>query len=151
MLKKYEIKNESSGRNMSKELLEDFAKTFFEFCEDLLEQFEADLLLLDRQKENIPSLLLENLFATVHSMKGRCGVFGFEKQVALLHEMENVLKLIEAKTLAPEGRVIDALLEAHDLLEKTVSGVEIEIADRGVFGDAIDKLHQLMPGRTFKP
>jgi chemotaxis protein histidine kinase CheA len=114
---------------------------------ELLDRLKTNLLKLEKQKEDVDQFA-GGMLNTTNSMKKSCGGCGLIKQVALLHEMGNVFKALEEKELSPETEVVDALLEAHDLLKKSHSGIEAD--DYRVFGVAIAKLSQLMPGRTVK-
>jgi len=87
---------------------------FLEELEEKLQIISDHLLLLERNGSS-PEVIQE-IFRAAHTIKGSSAVMGYEKMSALTHELENVFDRLRRGTLKINGFLIDALLEALDVL-----------------------------------
>lgn len=60
--------------------------------------------------------LLNDIFRTVHSIKGTSGTVGFENIYLFAHSVEELLYLMRQDNLAPEKKIIDVLFGAIDIM-----------------------------------
>ncbi|UCV08847.1 chemotaxis protein CheW [Dechloromonas denitrificans] len=91
-----------------------FYQVFFEESAEHLAAMEA--LLLDLDVENPDPEQLNAIFRAAHSIKGSAGTFGFGDLADATHILENLLDRIRKHELGLRADMVDAFLEAGDLL-----------------------------------
>lgn len=91
-----------------------FYQVFFEETEEHLAAMESLLLALDVEAP-LPDEL-NAIFRAAHSIKGGSGTFGFTDMTELTHELETLLDRLRKQELVLRLEMIDAFLEARDLL-----------------------------------
>ncbi len=84
----------------------------------------ASLLELENNPESLSPL--NEIFRSVHTIKGMAATMGYRNITELSHEMENVLDKLRKKEAALLPKVIDTLFLALDLLENIIEGVTNE-------------------------
>jgi len=84
--------------------VDDFKKTYFEECAELLDALYAQLTNLAEQRADDETM--HAIFRAVHSIKGGGGAFGFDRLVAFAHVFETLLDLMR------DGRVTANALPA---------------------------------------
>jgi len=91
-----------------------FYQVFFEESAEHLAAMEA--LLLDLDVANPDPEQLNAIFRAAHSIKGSAGTFGFTDLADTTHILENLLDRIRKEELVLRPDMVDAFLEAGDLL-----------------------------------
>lgn len=91
-----------------------FYQVFFEESEEHLAAMES--LLLDLDIENPDLEQLNAIFRAAHSIKGSAGTFGFTDLAETTHILENLLDRIRKAELPLRPEMVDAFLEAGDVL-----------------------------------
>jgi two-component system chemotaxis sensor kinase CheA len=107
---------------------------------DLLDQFVIEARecleaigtrLLDVERDPFNTSLLNDLFRSVHTLKGNCGLFEFKPLERVVHAGEDLLDRVRNGTLAYSGELADALLDAMDysaqLIDQIEQGGRIEV------------------------
>ncbi len=98
--------------------LDQLKQTFFEECNEALQQIEVGLTEI---REGHPSDDTVNaVFRAVHSVKGGAGIFGFEALVGFAHVFETLLDGVRRGSLTATPDTIDVLLSASDVLSDLV-------------------------------
>lgn len=97
-----------------------FYQVFFEESEEHLAAMEA--LLLDLDIDNPDTEQLNAIFRAAHSIKGSAGTFGFTDLSETTHILENLLDRIRKQELGLRADMVDAFLEAGDLLRAMLEG-----------------------------
>lgn len=95
-------------------------------------------LALEKEPEN-PSHI-EQIFRSVHTIKGMAATMGFDQVSTYCHELENILDNIRSKEVRITPSFIDTLLNSLDILE---SLVEQETSEEGTDADASNIVRQL--------
>jgi two-component system, chemotaxis family, sensor kinase CheA len=98
--------------------MDDLKKTFFDECDEALQQIEAGLTEIrdgDSSDDTINAV-----FRAVHSVKGGAGIFGFEALVGFAHVGETVLDALRRGSLTATPDILDVLLTASDVLSDLV-------------------------------
>jgi two-component system chemotaxis sensor kinase CheA len=98
--------------------LDQLKQTFFEECDEALQQVEHGLT--DLRENNGSDDTINSVFRAVHSVKGGAGIFGFEALVEFAHVFETVLDGLRRKTLMATPDVLDVLLSASDVLSDLI-------------------------------
>ena len=92
-----------------------FYQVFFEEAQEHLDGMES--LLLELDLSNPDSEQLNAIFRAAHSIKGSAGTFGFTDLAEVTHVLENLLDRIRKGELALRPEMIDAFLDAGDVLK----------------------------------
>ncbi|NQW02210.1 MAG: Hpt domain-containing protein [Rhodospirillales bacterium] len=100
--------------------IEKFRLTFFEECAERLSDIETVLDVLPNADSGDVAEMLNTLFRSVHSIKGGAGAFNFSQTVEISHAMETCLDLLRSGKIQIDSRVLDALIEARDILADTI-------------------------------
>jgi two-component system chemotaxis sensor kinase CheA len=97
-----------------------FYQVFFEETAEHLASMEALLLGLDPEAPDPEQL--NAIFRAAHSIKGSSGTFGFTDLTEVTHILENLLDRIRKGELALRNDMIDAFLDAGDILKDLLGG-----------------------------
>ncbi|HMA65699.1 MAG: chemotaxis protein CheA, partial [Fibrobacterota bacterium] len=82
-----------------------------------LQEIEPVLLELERQGNDLPTEMINQIFRAIHSIKGGFGFFGYKGVTTLSHSMEHLLSLIRDRKLAISNELVDALFKGIDKLK----------------------------------
>jgi two-component system chemotaxis sensor kinase CheA len=100
--------------------LSQFHEVFFEEAGEHLAAMESLLLGLDLGAPDADQL--NGIFRSAHSIKGGSGMFGFADTMALTHELETLLDRLRRQELALTSTMVDAFLEARDVIKAQLDG-----------------------------
>ncbi|MGA2255653.1 MAG: chemotaxis protein CheA, partial [Thermoguttaceae bacterium] len=89
-----------------------------------LAQIESQLLGIEQTSGDDDLALVNEVFRSVHSIKGAAGFMGFVTLGKLAHELENVLNLMRNGELVANSPVIDTLLKAADKLRWMIDNIQ---------------------------
>ncbi len=92
-----------------------FYQVFFEEAAEHLASMES--LLLELDVDNPDAEQLNAVFRAAHSIKGSAGTFGFTDLAEVTHILENLLDRIRKGELTLRVEMIDAFLDAGDILK----------------------------------
>jgi len=98
--------------------LDQLKQTFFEECNEALQQIEAGLT--EIREGHASDDTVNAVFRAVHSVKGGAGIFGFEALVGFAHVFETLLDGVRRGSLTATPETIDVLLSASDVLSDLV-------------------------------
>ncbi len=98
--------------------MDDLKKTFFDECDEAMQQIEVGLT--DIREGNSSDDTINAVFRAVHSVKGGAGIFGFEALVGFAHVGETVLDALRRGSLTATPDILDVLLAASDVLSDLV-------------------------------
>jgi two-component system chemotaxis sensor kinase CheA len=97
-----------------------FYQVFFEEAQEHLANMESLLLALDVDHPDGEDL--NAIFRAAHSIKGSSGTFGFTDLQDVTHILENLLDRIRKGELGLRAEMIDAFLDAGDVLKDMLAG-----------------------------
>jgi two-component system chemotaxis sensor kinase CheA len=89
---------------------------------ECLEAIGKRLLDVERDPTNLE--LLNDLFRSVHTLKGNCGLFEFKPLEHVVHAGEDLLDRVRNRTLDYSTALADALLEAMDYSASLIDQIE---------------------------
>lgn len=98
---------------------EELVNDFIEEAKQHLEIIEIGLLEAAKNKNSSENI--NNIFRSIHSIKGTAGFFGFSNIIEISHSMESLLDQIRNKKLVLSDLIIDALLDSNDLLLEIIN------------------------------
>lgn len=119
--------------------LEQFRKTYFEECAELLDALQANLDSLTNGSGDDDTL--HAIFRSVHSIKGGAGAFGFDGLVAFSHVFESLLDAMREDKIPATPDVTQLLLRASDALGDIVNAAR---ADRALPADFASDIRSAM-------
>ena len=96
-----------------------FYQVFFEEAQEHLNSMES--LLVELDIGNPDAEALNAIFRAAHSIKGSAGTFGFTDLAEVTHVLENLLDRIRKGELALRSEMIDAFLDAGDVLKELLA------------------------------
>ena len=92
---------------------------FTEEAQEIVVSLERDLLDLENNMGD--KNLINNIFRSVHTLKGSSGMVDFSVLTSFAHDLENVLSRVRSEELKATAGLITMLLEVTDLIKKLVS------------------------------
>ena len=96
----------------------DMSQFYQAFFEESVEHLDAmEHLLIDLSVDQPDPEDLNAIFRAAHSIKGSAGTFGFTDLANTTHILENLLDRIRKGDLAIRSDMVDAFLQAGDLLK----------------------------------
>ncbi|MCE2929210.1 MAG: chemotaxis protein CheW [Candidatus Caenarcaniphilales bacterium] len=108
-------------------------------CSENLEQFESNLLDLERDP-NAPGIL-DSMFRMIHSIKGASGFLAFANLESLTHKTESVLDLLRQAKGQVDRPLISTFLDVCDAMRKMFNVIQSEGNDgQESYLDLITKL-----------
>ena len=96
-----------------------FYQVFFEEAAEHLANMEQ--MLLDIDLDSIDDEEMNAIFRAAHSIKGSAGTFGFQDLAQVTHELETLLDRVRKHEVVMTTAMVDASLEAGDLLRDLVA------------------------------
>ena len=96
-----------------------FYQVFFDETAEHLSSMESMLLELDVHQPDAEQL--NAIFRAAHSIKGSAGTFGFNDLAEVTHVLENLLDRIRKGELTLRENMIDAFLDAGDILKSMLA------------------------------
>jgi two-component system chemotaxis sensor kinase CheA len=107
-----------------------------------LDQLDRDLVALE--KDPTDRERLNNVFRTIHTIKGTCGFFGFSKLESVTHVGENLLSRLRDGQLLLDPERTSALLALLDAVREMLALIEKTGSDGdGDYRDLIARLTRL--------
>jgi len=115
---------------------------FIEEAGEHLDEIEHNLLLLEKQPNSVE--VLNELFRSVHTIKGSAEYLGMLRIAELSHKLESLLDLLRQEKIEAHRDIIDILMGGHDRIRQLVK----EISDSQVEHSAIEDLVSRIDGFT---
>jgi two-component system, chemotaxis family, sensor kinase CheA len=100
--------------DLDAELLNQMAQDFLDESREHLDHLNLDLVRLEENPED--EALINEIFRTVHTLKGGAAFVGMDGIKVLSHKMEEVFGAIRSGNLKVSPAIIDTMLEAMEVL-----------------------------------
>jgi two-component system chemotaxis sensor kinase CheA len=125
--------------------MDDIVRDFVLESYEGLEQFERDLIALERDPGS--GELLSRIFRTVHTVKGTCGFLPFHRLECVAHAGESLLTSLRRGDVAVDAAVTDALLELGDAIRTLLGSIESTGTEgEEHFDDLVARLQEMQAG-----
>jgi len=121
-------------------LLQDFVTETVEH----LEEMEGNLLQLESDPENRETL--NNIFRSVHTIKGAAEYLGMEHIAELSHKLENLLDQMRQHERMADREVLDLLMAARDRIGILAADLHQTQAEQTEIGDLLERIQSLGTG-----
>lgn len=92
--------------------------------DELLEQAEAGLLSLEKEREDADEL--QRVFRAFHSFKGNAGFLGFGDIERLGHRIESALDAVRSGEASADPQLFDLMLKCIDFLRQALRRLDVE-------------------------
>ncbi len=97
-------------------------KQFVIESRDILQNLAEGILLLEKDPEN--EVLIQELFRSIHTLKGNSGLFDFQAMNQILHSSEDLMVAIREGTLRHSREIADQLLNVLDFVSVLLDEIE---------------------------
>ena len=87
-----------------------------------LDQLDQDFIALEQNPQDAERL--SAIFRCIHTVKGTCGFFGFQRLESVTHAGENLLSLMRDGELSLTPEITSALLSLVDSVRELLAGIE---------------------------
>ncbi len=94
---------------------------FLEEAAEHLQSFNQNLLILENNPERLD--LLDEIFRSIHTLKGMSATMGYESIAQLTHQMENLLDKLRERKIILNMTIINCLFKTADFLDNMVDCV----------------------------
>jgi two-component system chemotaxis sensor kinase CheA len=95
---------------------------FLSESREFLQRISQRLLSLEHTPED--AALLDDLFRSVHTLKGNSGLFDFPEMTRVLHAAEDLMSAVREKRLSYSRSLADQLLDAMDFISLLADEIE---------------------------
>ena len=121
-------------------LLQDFITE----AEEHLEEMESSLLQLETDPDNRD--ILNDIFRSMHTIKGAAQFVGLEKISELSHKLENLLDLLRKEGEQLDQDIIDTLINAKDRISVLVVDLQRSNSEEAEILDLVERIDKLSAG-----
>lgn len=118
--------------------LEQYMEMFLTECREHLENLNNALLKLE--KDTGDRDVLDDIFRSMHTLKGMAATMGFERISAVSHEAENIMDNVRKKKTKADANLVDLLFRSFDALEGLLDRVESKGKDNIDVSSIIEEL-----------
>jgi chemotaxis protein histidine kinase CheA len=107
-----------------------------------LEEMETNLLQLEAEPGNLE--ILNDIFRSVHTIKGASEYMGMKKIAELSHKLESLMDMLRRGEKTLNKEIVDALIESRDLINILVSELEQSQTEKTDIGSMIERIDQFL-------
>ncbi|MCW5205755.1 chemotaxis protein CheW [Desulfobulbus sp. F5] len=111
-----------------------------------LEEMENSLLKLEEGHGKENKEVLDELFRSMHTIKGAAQFVGIDRVAGLSHKLENLLDLIRKGTQSLSPAVTDLLIESKDRINLLVEELERNQVEDSEVDDLLARIKNLVEG-----
>ncbi|VAW34586.1 Signal transduction histidine kinase CheA [hydrothermal vent metagenome] len=102
--------------------MEEIVQDFIVESSEALDTLEQKFLELEESPED--SELLNDVFRTIHTVKGAAGFLAFEQTVEVAHITEDILNRLRKGDMKLSSDIMDAILQSVDMLKLLLKSIE---------------------------
>ncbi|HEX3048451.1 MAG TPA: Hpt domain-containing protein [Bacillota bacterium] len=129
----------------------EYLKTFIDETRSYSDIFEQALLQFEKEPQN--KGFVNEMFRSMHTIKGMASAMGYVNLTALTHGIENLLQEIRDNQITASPQLLEILFIGHDHLTDSVefiirTGKEAELNKEGYLDQLREILSQMRKNRT---
>ncbi|MBN2071769.1 MAG: chemotaxis protein CheA [Candidatus Krumholzibacteriota bacterium] len=106
-----------------------FVVTFLTDAEDLVQQMENIFIELEEYPGNVE--LINNLFRSIHTLKGSSSFMGFKVLAGLAHAVENILDSVRSNRYEFTEDIINVIFDSFGLIKNLLEDIQKNATDNG--------------------
>ncbi len=114
---------------------------FIAETQEHLEEMEENLLLLD--SDSVGRETLDDIFRSVHTIKGAAEYLGIERISSLTHNLENLLYQLRQDKIKVSREIIDLLMAGWDRVSLLVRNLEEKQTEEAEIDDLLERIRAL--------
>lgn len=130
----------SIADNEMDEIIGDFIAESSEALESLDQKF------MDLEKNPADTKLLNDIFRSVHTIKGAAGFLGFQQMVEVSHVTEDILNKLRKSEMSVDASIMDAILQAVDLIKVLLNNIREKNGRQEDIAPVLDLLGRVLQG-----
>jgi len=120
--------------------IDQLRESFVEETRDLINELED--ILLSLENDSVSSDIIDQIFRSIHTIKGSGGMLGFDKILAVTHDLEDIYDRVRSREVEFTSELKDISLETIDILKVLLSTREqLNTPDQVRFADLCRKIH----------
>ena len=117
---------------------------FVDESREYLDEMEALLLKLSGDLENVD--ILNDIFRTIHNIKGGSQLTGLGKVSALSHQLEDLLDLLRQGQKKTTPEIVEILIAGRDLILQLINELEESQEEKSSVDDMVGQLTAIIEG-----
>jgi len=119
---------------------------FVDEAREHLQNLNDSLLAIEENPDDKEAL--NEMFRSLHTLKGMAGTMGFERLTKLCHKMENFLDILRKGEILVTSEIVDKLFLSVDMIGKLIDNIS-ETADEGDVNvdEMVGTIEQMMEER----
>lgn len=125
--------------------MDDIINDFLAEASESLEQLDQKFMDLEKQP-NDPALL-NDIFRSIHTIKGAAGFLGFQQMVDVTHCTEDVLNKLRKGEMHVTPGIMDAILQSVDLIKLLLNHIKEKNGREEDLKPTIGLLHDILEGK----
>lgn len=126
------------------EVLEEFILE----TEEILDNLDQNFVELEKSPENIG--LINEIFRSMHTIKGASGFLGLNQMVEVAHQAENVLNILRQEKLKVTPAIMDTLLKSADLIKELLDIIKNNESREIDLSEILSELNQIIEGKPLE-
>lgn len=128
--------------------MEDIINDFITEASESLDALDQKFVELEKKPDD--TTLLNDIFRSVHTIKGAAGFLGFTQMVEVTHVTEDVLNKLRKGEMVVVPVVMDAILHSIDLIKKLLRNIKEKNGRQENVENVIGGLHEILSGGLSK-
>jgi len=128
------------------EIKEEYREIFIEESQEQIEDWETSLLKLETNPSDIE--LINQLFRSIHTLKGSAGFVGFDKLQELNHDLESLLQDVRDEKLKLSESIIELMFDGLDITRRMIKSFSEEKDFEEDTSDFLNKLKKYSNDET---
>jgi two-component system chemotaxis sensor kinase CheA len=124
---------------------EEYLELFITESREHLDNLNNSLVALEKDPSNID--FINEIFRSMHTLKGMAATMGFEKIETLTHKAEDILDDIRKDKLKPQPEIVDILFESLDLLEEMLKRISTGEGEGVDISSVLKKMEEYKAGK----
>lgn len=129
--------------------MDDIINDFIAESTESLETLDQKFVELEKNPGDLP--LLNDIFRSIHTIKGAAGFLGFDQMVEVTHVTEDVLNKLRKSEMRVTPVVMDAILRAVDLIRVILANIREKNGKKEETSGVIALLGGILSGETAEP
>lgn len=102
--------------------MDDIINDFIAESTEALDSLDQKFIELEKRPED--TTLLNDIFRSVHTIKGAAGFLGFQQMVEVTHVTEDILNKLRKGEMKVDPAVMDAILQSIDLIKVLLKNIK---------------------------
>jgi two-component system chemotaxis sensor kinase CheA len=125
--------------------MDDIINDFLAEASESLEQLDQKFMELEKQPGD--TALLNDIFRSIHTIKGAAGFLGFQQMVDVTHSTEDVLNKLRKGEMSVTPGIMDAILQSVDLIKLLLGNIKEKNGREEDLKPTVALLHDILEGR----